>query len=62
MRKPAPFATCLELRDVSQRVEVIRFAQPFLTHVDQARASSRRASALIQRSPAAIGAFLRTCE
>ena len=35
MRKPAPLRDRFELRDVPQRVQVIRLAQPLLAHVDQ---------------------------
>ena len=61
MRNPASRGDLLELRDVAQRVEVIGLAQPLLAHVDEPERSSCRASALIQRSPTAIGAFFRTC-
>ena len=48
----------LEIRDVGQRVEVIRLAQAFLARSIRPRRSSQRASRLICRRPPAIGAFL----
>ena len=62
MRKPARAATCSQLRDVAERVEVIGLAQPLLAQVDQAQPLELpRERVDPAQADVAIGAFFRTC-